>query len=240
MNDENIKIPKEKLIGILAGMGPRSTSPFIDLVIDECQTQYDAKYDEEFPKMLIYSLPTPFYIDRPINHELMKKTIIEGLKKLESTGVSFIAMPCNSAHIYFEELKESIDIPLLNIVEETMRNLPTASQKVTLFSTNSTFDSNIYQNGIINAGHEFVFKDEWQQKLNNLILNIKSDKDNAQNVEIWNELIEDLKNESVDNIVLACTDLNVILKKVQPSLKIIDSAKCLAEAVIIKYLEMIK
>ncbi|TCO68302.1 hypothetical protein [Marinisporobacter balticus] len=39
------------LIGILAGMGPRSTAPFLDLVIDECQLQYGAKYDEEFPHM---------------------------------------------------------------------------------------------------------------------------------------------------------------------------------------------
>ena len=57
------------LIGILAGMGPRSTAPFLDLVIDECQLQYGAKYDEEFPHMMVYSLPTPFYIDRPINHD---------------------------------------------------------------------------------------------------------------------------------------------------------------------------
>ncbi|MEW8956865.1 MAG: amino-acid racemase, partial [Clostridium sp.] len=75
----------ESLVGILAGMGPRSTAPFIDLVIDECQLQYGAKYDEEFPKIMVYSLPTPFYINHPINHELMKKTIIEGLQKLEST-----------------------------------------------------------------------------------------------------------------------------------------------------------
>lgn len=45
----------ENIIGILAGMGPRSTSQFIDLIIDECQTQYGAKYDEDFPKIMIYS-----------------------------------------------------------------------------------------------------------------------------------------------------------------------------------------
>lgn len=109
----------EKLIGVLAGMGPKSTAPFVNLVVDECQRQYGAKYDEEFPPMMIYSLPTPFYIDRPINHELMKSTIIKGLQKLESVGASFIAMPCNSAHIYFKDLQDSINIPLLNIIEET-------------------------------------------------------------------------------------------------------------------------
>lgn len=230
----------EKLIGILAGMGPRSTAPFVDLVVDECQIQYGAKYDDEFPKMMIYSLPTPFYIDRPIDHELMKKTIIEGLQKLESIGVSFIAMPCNSAHIYFEELKESINVPLLNIVEETVKKLPLVSQKVTLFSTSSTFESTIYQKGIINSSHEFIFKDEWQVKLNNLIQSIKIDKENSQNIDIWNGLIEDVKKESIENIVIACTDLNVVLEKAHPPINIIDSSKCLAESVVSKYLKLDK
>lgn len=230
----------KKLIGILAGMGPRSTAPFIDLLVDECQIQYGAKFDEDFPKIMIYSLPTPFYLDRPINHELMRKTIIEGLQKLESTGVSFIAMPCNSAHIYFKELKESINVPLLNIVEETVKKLPKVSQKVTLFSTSSTFESKIYQKGIAKRGHEFIFKKEWQPKLNNLIQNIKIDKENSNNIDLWNELIEDIKNESIENIVIACTDLNVVLEKLHPSINIVDSSKCLAEAAVSKYLELTK
>lgn len=226
----------QKLIGILAGMGPRSTAPFIDLIIDECQIQYGAKYDEEFPEMMIYSLPTPFYIDRPINHEFMKKTIIQGLQKLESTGASFIAMPCNSAHIYFKELQESINVPLLNIVKETIKRLPSVSQKVTLFGTSSTFESEIYQKGIIDGGHRFAFKDEWQLKLNNLIQNIKTNKESAQNIDLWNELIKDAEKESIESIIIACTDLNAVLKKMHPSINIVDSSKCLAEAVISKYL----
>lgn len=230
----------EKLIGILAGMGPRSTAPFIDLIIDQCQSQYRAKYDAEFPRMMIYSLPTPFFIDRPINHELMKKTIIGGLQKLESIGVNFIAMPCNSAHIYFNELKESIKVPLLNIVEETLKELPKVSQKVTLFSTSSTFESAIYQKCIINGGHEFVFKDGWQLRLNNLIQSIKTDKDNVQNIDNLNELIKDVKKESIENIVIACTDLNVVLEKLHIQINIIDSSRCLAKSVVRNYLELIK
>lgn len=228
----------EKLIGILAGMGPRSTAPFIDLVIDECQSQYGAKYDEEFPQMMIYSLPTPFYIDRQMNHELMKKTIIEGLQKLESIGVRFIAMPCNSAHIYFEELKESINVPLLNIVEETVKKLPIISQKVTLFSTSSTFESGIYQKGIVDRNNEFIFKDQWQAKLNNLIQNIKIHKENPWNIDVWNELMEEVQDEFIENIVIACTDLNAVLEKTDSSINIIDSSKCLAKSVVNKYLEL--
>lgn len=121
------------MIGILAGMGPKSTGPFVDTVVAGCQTIYKAKHDMDFPHMMIYSCPTPFYMDRPIDHEAMKKAIIEGAQKLESTGVEFIAMPCNTAHLYFEELQRSLSVPILNIVDETLQAIP-ENTKESLFS----------------------------------------------------------------------------------------------------------
>lgn len=226
----------KKTIGILAGMGPRSTAPFLELVIDECQKQYGAKNDIDFPKTMIYSLPTPFYVDKPINHKVMKETIIEGLQKLEKTGVDFIAMPCNFAHIYFEELEKSINIPLLNIVDETVKKLPQNSERITLFSTKFTYEFGIYQKGIKKYGHEFVFKNEWQVILNKLIKSIKENKDDEKNVEVLKELMKEVREENIQNIIIGCTDLNTVLKEVLPDVNIIDSSKCLAEAVVRKYL----
>lgn len=80
------------MIGILAGMGPKSTGPFVDQVVDVFQRLTGAKHDLDYPPMMIYSLPPPFYIDRPIDHTLMEKTIICGLQKLESCGASLIAI----------------------------------------------------------------------------------------------------------------------------------------------------
>lgn len=47
------------MIGILAGMGPKSTSPFIDKVIDYCQKLYGASNDIDYPHMMIYSARRP-------------------------------------------------------------------------------------------------------------------------------------------------------------------------------------
>lgn len=68
------------MIGILAGMGPKSTGPFVDTVVARCQTIYGAKHDMDFPHMMIYSCPTPFYMDCPIDHEAMKKRLLKGHK----------------------------------------------------------------------------------------------------------------------------------------------------------------
>lgn len=112
------------MIGILAGMGPKSTSPFIDKVIDYCQKLYGASNDIDYPHMMIYSCPTPFYADRPIDHDEMKKAIIDGAVKLEKTGVDFIALPCNTAHVYYEEIQQALSVPMLHIVEETIKEIP--------------------------------------------------------------------------------------------------------------------
>jgi len=44
---------EQKLIDTLAGIGPRSTAPFVDMLVDECQRQYGTRYDIDFPPMLI-------------------------------------------------------------------------------------------------------------------------------------------------------------------------------------------
>jgi len=223
-------------IGVLAGMGPRSTSPFLELVLDQCQLQYGAKYDIDYPPIMIYSLPTPFYLDRPINHKEMKVTIIKGLQELELTGVDFIAMPCNSAHIYFDELKSEIDVPLLNIIDETIKKISGDKQKITIFATESTFDSELYQNGIINSNNEFMFKDNWQKKIHNLIQKIKEGKDRQDINSLWNELLRDTINTGVDVIIMACTDLSVLENTYEDKINVIDSSIALAESVVKEYL----
>lgn len=223
-------------IGILAGMGPRSTAPFIDLVVEECRIQYGAQNDMDFPPMMIYSLPTPFTMDGPVDHEAMKRAITGGLRKLASTGVDYIAMPCNTAHAYYGELAQSIDIPLMNIIAETVVNLPQKPQKSTLFATTTTFNTGLYQQAIRDKGHTFVFREAWQDRIDAIIRAIKMSDDKA--VMIWTELLDEVYEESVDQVVIACTDLNAVSDQTAPEIPVIDSARCLARAVVKKYMSM--
>lgn len=221
------------MIGILAGMGPKSTGPFVDTVVAECQTIYGAKHDMDFPHMMIYSCPTPFYMDRPINHEAMKKAIIEGAQKLESTGASFIAMPCNTAHLYFEELQQSLSIPILNIVDETLKAIPETAKRVALLATEATVQAGIYQDGIAKCNIEYIHYERWQESINQIITYIKSGEVEEAR-ELWNALVLQLKDE-VDTAIIACTDLNVVASE-----DFVDSSQCLAKAVVRMYVENIR
>ncbi|MCU4920231.1 aspartate/glutamate racemase family protein [Bacillus cereus] len=221
------------MIGILAGMGPKSTGPFVDTVVAECQTIYGAKHDMDFPHMMIYSCPTPFYMDRPIDHEAMKKAIIEGAQKLESTGASFIAMPCNTAHLYFDELQQSLSIPILNIVDETLKAIPETAKRVALLATEATVQAGIYQDGIAKRNIEYIHYEQWQESINQIITYIKSGEVEEAR-ELWSALVLQLKDE-VDTAIIACTDLNVLASE-----DFIDSSQCLAKAVVRMYLSNTK
>ncbi|MGR3775605.1 aspartate/glutamate racemase family protein [Bacillus paramycoides] len=221
------------MIGILAGMGPKSTGPFVDTVVAHCQTIYGAKHDMDFPHMMIYSCPTPFYMDRPIDHAVMKKAIIEGAQKLESTGVDFIAMPCNTAHLYFKELQHSLSIPILNIVDETLQAIPDNTKRVALLATQATVQAGIYQDGITKRDIEYIHNEKWQEMINQIITCIKcGEVEEAR--KLWSALVLHLKNE-VDTAIIACTDLNVVANE-----DFVDSSQCLADAVVRMYLANIR
>jgi aspartate racemase len=223
---------EQNLIGILAGMGPRSTAPFVDLVVDECQRQYGARYDIDFPPMLIYSLPTPFYVDRPIDHAALEAAIVAGLRKLEQSGVAFIAMPCNSAHIYYQRLAASIRVPLLNMVDLARGALPAEAKTIALLATRPAVESRLYQDAIERSGARVLAGELWQARVDAIILAIKSSADRAAAIGLWRDLVSDIEAAGADTLLLACTDLNAVSAIVETPLPLVDATRTLAEATV--------
>lgn len=229
---------RKKTIGILAGMGPRSTAPFLEMVIDECQRQYNANDDIDFPPIIIYSLPTPFFVNSPIDHLLMKKTIRSGLKKLEKTGAAFIAMPCNTAHLYYEELSGNIDIPLLNIIGETIKKTPSKIRRIALLATKPTFDSGIYQNALRRKSPDICIPNNWQQPINRLISAIKTSNNTALVEQMWKDLLLLMESQKIDTAIIACTELSKLCRQESTNIFLLDTARTLASAVVRKWLAL--
>lgn len=224
-----------KRIGILAGMGPRSTAPFIDLVVSECQRQYGAQYDIDFPPMLIYSLPTPFYIDRPLEHDAMEATICAGLQDLERAGVALIAMPCNTAHIYYTQLARCIQIPLLNMIDIALQQIPSSARRIALIATQPTIEAKLYQPAIHKKSVTLVEQPDWQPHINLLIRTIKTGQklENAQ--ALWQDLLKAYEAAEIDTVLIACTDVTPLTATYQGPLTLLDATQSLATALVAQW-----
>lgn len=228
----------KQTIGILAGMGPKSTGPFIDQVITQYQTITGAVHDIDFPPILIYSLPTPFYTDRSIDHAQMEKTICLGLRRLAACDVSYIAMPCVTAHLYFDSLKRCTSLPLLNMIDATLEKIPKNTQKVMILATRPIFESKLFQNNLKKMGYEVVFEDSWQEKIDTLISIIKTENSQSKWLFMWESLAKELESAHVDTLLLACSDLSVLFNKIKLSFRVIDASLCLAKAAVDKWIEI--
>jgi aspartate racemase len=212
----------DKVIGILAGMGPRSTTPFIEKVLDECQRQYGALNDMDFPKMIIISLPTPFYVDRDVDEVLLEQSIVDGVKELSSMDIDYMAIPCNTAHLYMLAIREASNVPVIDMVAKTIKRLE--STKTTLFATRMTSESGLYQKNI----SKYYFEELWQDAIDELIWGVKSG-ESIINLKLkWNRLIGQVKDAGVEQIVIGCTDLSAIAGD-EFSLIIVDAMAVLAE-----------
>lgn len=221
-------------IGILAGMGPRSTGPFIDLVVTECQVQYDACHDIDFPKMLICSQPAPFYEDRPVDHPALEFAIKDGLLHLEKAGCDFLAIACNTAHIYYENLAAAVGVKLLNIVELAVQALPPSAKKVAIIAAAPTVEANIFQTAIRRCGYTLCAPD-WQTDIDEMLTATRMATTPETFTSHWARLTERAEEAEVDTLLVACLDLSAVVRHAVTSIAIVDAAQCLAREIVAEW-----
>jgi aspartate racemase len=225
----------QPIIGILAGMGPRSTGPFLDLIVDECQRQYGARDDLDYPKMMICSQPAPFYEDRPIDHTALEAAIREGLQDLENAGADFLAIACNTAHIYYRDLAASVSGPLLNMVEIAASAIPGSARKAALIAARPTAESGVYQTAFRRRGVETIEID-WQENIDRLLGLTRTSTDPAVFACGWRALTDAALSAQADVIVVACLDLSGVIHHAQTTLQIFDAAQSLAREIVAEWL----
>lgn len=111
---------EEKTLGVLGGVGPLATIYFADLVVK----MTDAKTDQEHISMVILNhgaIPdrTDYILDHSKPNPL--PVMIADAKKLQAAGCDYIVIPCNTAHYFYDEIQKNVDIPIINIIEETVK-----------------------------------------------------------------------------------------------------------------------
>ena len=221
-----------KTIGIIGGLGPETTSEFYLELVFSCQ-----KINQTHrPQILICSVPLPYNVEedaiaRGIGENRCIPFLLEAAKKLELAGADFLVMPCNSLHVFIDEIRKSVKIPVLSIVEETTTFLKLQSiSKVGIVSTSITLDKRLYEDSLKNVGIEQIKPDSYQQeKIGKIIHNIVSNRHENKDREELIRIIDSFEKEGIEHVILACTDLQLLIPK-HPHLKIYDTMKIFAEA----------
>src|SRR5438270_128238 len=100
-----------KRLGIIGGFGPETTAEFYLEVVFGCLTVNK----EIKPDITIMNVPLPYKIEEDLitkssGEERYIPFLIDTAQKLERSGVELIVMPCNSLHIFIEEIRRAVNI----------------------------------------------------------------------------------------------------------------------------------
>ncbi len=227
-----------RTVGIIGGLGPETTSEFYLDIVFSCQK----KERTTRPSIIISSVPLPYQIEedaiaKNVGIERCLPFLTQEAKRLEKAGAEFIVMPCNSLHVFIEDIRKSVSVPVLSIVEETVKFLQKNNfHKTGIVSTSATIKNKLYENAFEQNGIEYKAPNDLQQaKMGKFILNLVTGQQNNKDREELIDIINDFENKDIDCVVLACTDLQLLIPK-HPTLKIFDTMKILADATVEKIL----
>jgi aspartate racemase len=223
-----------KTVGIIGGLGPETTAEFY---LDVSFSNYK-RNKKSRPAIVIASVPLPYKIEE----DSIKKG--EGIERcipfltneavrLENAGVDFIVLPCNSLHMFIGDIRKSVKIPVLSIIEETVQYIKENNFKnIGIVSTSATIKNRLYETAFERNNINFVTPDDFQQArlgkiIHNLVMGQKNNRDREELIQI----INDFENKNVDAVALACTDLQLLIPE-HSVLKIFDTMKILAHATV--------
>ncbi len=224
-----------KTIGILGGMGPEASANLYIKIIKYCQRKYGAVQDRDYPPMVIYSLPLEGFDETGIvDEELVKKQLIEGVKKLENAGCDLIIIGCNTVHIFYNEMQSAVNIPILNIVEETKKRvLKEDYKKVGLFAAESTVKYKLYQKKFAESGIEVIAPNEEQQKvLNRVIKHVMGGHQGMDDVIALKEIAMDYIREGAEAIVMGCTEIPLAINQSHTDIRLFDTIEIIVQSAV--------
>lgn len=223
-----------KTLGVIGGLGPMATAYFMQLVIE----MTEAKTDQQHIPMIIYNMPqipdrTGFLLgvskDNPI------PPIVECGKKLETSGVYKIVIPCITAHALHELIQKEIKVPVLHIIRETALYLKERGiHTVGLEATDGTVKTGVFQKELEKQGIRVVLPNtENQQKVMDIIYkNVKASE--PVNMEKFLEVEKQLKQDGADVIILGCTELSMIKRDYTLSKGYLDAMEVVAQKAVIE------
>lgn len=226
-----------KTAGIVGGHGPETTSDFYMKIVEASRNRDTLSY----PHVVVNSSPVPFEAERSFvedgeSQEQMYSVLESSCRRLEEAEVDFIAIPCNTLHIFTGRLRNNLSTPILSIIERTARKVNEQNfRKVGILSTEKTAEENLYGSRLSESGIETLKpNEERQRQVTEVITRILEGEHSERDNKVLQDIVGSLSDRGAQAVILGCTDLQVALSEETTDVELLDTVDILAEATVQK------
>lgn len=193
-------------LGIIGGVGPLAGYEFGKRLTIKSPALIDQDHIETILLSDTKIADRTNFILGKTNQSPLPK-IKEDIKILDSLNVDNIAIICNTAHYFYDELIKETNVNIYNMVNLTLEKLQ--HKKIGLMSTQGTRDAKVYDKYATNNNVELIKLDEQHQEIVSEIIYSQVKKNNVINYEDFNKVTSYLFSLGCDKIILGCTELSL-------------------------------
>ncbi len=223
------------VLGILGGLGPMASAYFYELIISHT----DAACDQEHIDIILNSHAstpdrTAFILGQSEDDPLSVMT--EDIRRMKTYGADLVAIPCNTAHYFYDKLIASTDLPILNIMEETAACLTHLGvRRAGILATDGTVITGTYDRYLNAHGIDCIRPSKEDQAIIMHIIYDEIKNGRAPDPAPFLTISPPLRAAGAEAIILGCTELSLIKKQYPKALPhiYIDSLDVLAYATIL-------
>ncbi len=224
---------QEKTLGILGGMGPMSSVYFYELLT----LHTAAVCDQEHLDILLSSHPktpdrTAFLLGKCQADPL--PVMRAQAQRLVQGGADILAIACNTAHFFYEDLSASVSVPILHMPRLTVLEiLEQKGTKVGILATKGTVQSGLYQAECEKVGLDYAIPSPKAQEgiMQVIYEDIKASR--PPRTELFTAATDELLQANCTHLILGCTELSLLKRARLCPPMCIDGMDVLAKAAIL-------
>ncbi len=239
--NSEVKTEDPVILGIFGGMGPEATADLYKQIVKLSP----ARKDQDHIPTFIYSLPqVPDRIASIDNQDpAIISFITEGVQRLEKSGASFIAIPCNTVHYYYDEMQNAVSIPIIHMIKETVnevKNNYPEIKKIGLLATSGTIKTQLYNIELEKNGFEVLVPEDLIEEENVMkaVWGIKSGVEQQINEDLLAIAGQHLIDRGAELLILGCTEIPLAFNPDRSEVPVVNATKVLAQQAIKMYQNM--
>jgi len=218
----------QPILGILGGMGPLATLDFINNIY---KSTPEVRVDSDHMRIISdINVKIPSRTRSVLfGEESPSAQMIKSIENLAAIGATYVAVPCNSAHYFYDDVSPQLPIKWINMlkaVSDRVRQL--GGSNVLILGGYVTVTKKIYDKYLDKTCY---LKSHENEVVYSLIEDLKVSKGNYE--KSVSKIIQFCKNKKADTVVLACTELTEVIELFEGNeLIVVDSNLVYAESLI--------
>lgn len=217
-----------KKIGLIGGMSWESTVDYYKILNREIKAKLGEPHSAE---IIMHSVDFAEIAELQSAGKWDELTVkmIKIAEELETAGAEMILICANTMHQMAPEVQNNIEIPLLHIADAAAEKIEAeAYKKVGLLGTKYTMEGNFYKNRIEEKydikvlipdldARDLIHQIIYQELVSGILKNESREK--------FKKIIESLKEDGAEAVILGCTEIPLLIKAEDSILPILNTTE---------------